>query len=311
MVLCWHCDNQLRDQTSESWSCLLNKIWQHGWLTSSVTHKRYAGAGIIFGWIILVGGLHQVVDALPEAVSRRSLGLPAKKSARCTAKATSYRESRPPPHIETTHKKSCTVALRPPATKSPQEKTVVSITVDPESPESSWSCLNVAAGLRRNTHVGLSTAVCLLRYASRRSASSDWSRQGGMGTKAHDLFVLPLCRKITTSCIRIQWHLKISMAPNWADISFYRSRAGNWRTGVSGDEHEPWSLTKILLPKISKIEDDAPATGTGCLTITDVMAAQGWCSRKHHLGWPYFWQKLVSGPSVCDWRPAKLRDGTG
>ena len=22
------------------------------------------------------------------------------------------------------------------------------------------------------------------------------------------------------------------------------------------------------------------------------MAAQGWYSRKHHLGWPYFWQKV-------------------
>ncbi len=40
---------------------------------------------------------NQVADALPEAVLRRSLGLRAEKSAQCTVKATSYRESRPPP----------------------------------------------------------------------------------------------------------------------------------------------------------------------------------------------------------------------
>ncbi|EDX8198495.1 antitermination protein, partial [Escherichia coli] len=35
------------------------------------------------------------------------------------------------------------------------------------------------------------------------------------------------------------------------------------------------ALPKYYSPKSPKLSDDAPATGSGGLTITDVMAAQG------------------------------------
>lgn len=98
MVLCWHCDNQLRDQTSESLELLAQQNLT-AWVIDVIRHaisgtqEQELSLAELSRWAVC----NQVVDALPEAVSRRSLGLPAEKSARCTAKATSYRESRPPP----------------------------------------------------------------------------------------------------------------------------------------------------------------------------------------------------------------------
>ncbi|MCM4632821.1 DUF968 domain-containing protein, partial [Escherichia coli] len=80
---------------------------------------------------------NQVADALPEAVLRRSLGLRAEKIR------SMYRESDIIPGEQTAtsilKQRTKNIAL-PPHTHQqqnpPQEKTVVSIAVDPESPES-------------------------------------------------------------------------------------------------------------------------------------------------------------------------------
>ncbi|PQV17643.1 antitermination protein Q [Escherichia coli] len=52
------------------------------------------------------------------------------------------------------------------------------------------------------------------------------------------------------------------------------------------------SLPKYYSPKSPKLSDDAPATGTGCLTITDVMAAQGMVQSKAPLGLALFLAKV-------------------
>ncbi|EJZ1228623.1 DUF968 domain-containing protein, partial [Escherichia coli] len=80
MVLCWHCDNQLRDQTSES----LDQLAQQNlvaWMTDVIRHaisgmqERELSLAELSWW----AACNQVVDALPEAVARRFLGLPAEK----------------------------------------------------------------------------------------------------------------------------------------------------------------------------------------------------------------------------------------
>ncbi|MXC69254.1 DUF968 domain-containing protein, partial [Escherichia coli] len=75
--------------------------------------------------------------ALPEAVSRRSLGLPVEKILSV------YRESDIVPGEQTAtsilKQRTKNIALPPHVHQqqnSPQEKAVVSIAVDPESPES-------------------------------------------------------------------------------------------------------------------------------------------------------------------------------
>lgn len=53
------------------------------------------------------------------------------------------------------------------------------------------------------------------------------------------------------------------------------------------------ALPKYYSPKSPKLSDAAPATGSGGLTITDVMAAQGMVQSKAPLGFALFWQKLA------------------
>ncbi|MBB6910411.1 antitermination protein, partial [Escherichia coli] len=48
------------------------------------------------------------------------------------------------------------------------------------------------------------------------------------------------------------------------------------------------ALPKYYSPKSPKLSDAAPATGSGGLTITDVMAAQGMVQSKAPLGFALF-----------------------
>ncbi|EER8136738.1 DUF968 domain-containing protein, partial [Escherichia coli] len=136
MVLCWHCDNQLRDQTSES----LDQLAQQNLAARMIDVIRHAMNGTqerelslaeLCWWAVC----HQVADALPESVLRRSLGLPVEKIRSV------YRESDIVPGEQTAisilKQRTKNIALplhvhqqQPP----PQEKTLVSIAVDPESP---------------------------------------------------------------------------------------------------------------------------------------------------------------------------------
>ncbi|WP_437341828.1 DUF968 domain-containing protein [Escherichia coli] len=71
----------------------------------------------------------------------------------------------------------------------------VSIAVDPESPESFMNDLNVAVGLMRNTRwVKTQPCACCGKPADDPHHLIGHG-QGGMGTKAHDIFTLPLCRE--------------------------------------------------------------------------------------------------------------------
>ncbi|EQB1440889.1 DUF968 domain-containing protein [Escherichia coli] len=158
MVLCWHCDNQLRDQTSESLEQLAHQNLS-AWMIDVIGHaisgtqERELSLAELSWWAVR----NQVADALPEAVLRRSLGLRAEKIR------SMYRESDIVPGEQTAtiilKQRTKNLAPLPHAHQQnpPQEKTVVSIAVDPHH--------IIGHGL------------------------------GGMGTKADDLFVIPLCRK--------------------------------------------------------------------------------------------------------------------
>ncbi|EOO1969746.1 hypothetical protein E8T44_RS52890, partial [Escherichia coli] len=73
MVLCWHCDNQLRDQTSESLEQLAHQNLS-AWMIDVIRHamngtqERELSLAELSWW----AACNQVVDALPEAVARRS-----------------------------------------------------------------------------------------------------------------------------------------------------------------------------------------------------------------------------------------------
>ncbi|HAI0098730.1 TPA: DUF968 domain-containing protein [Escherichia coli] len=197
MVLCWHCDNQLRDQTSESLEHLAQQNLA-AWMIDVIRHAmngtqgRELSLAELYCWAVV----NNVVDAMTENMARRILKLPG-ENIRAV-----YRESDIVPGEQTAtsilKQRTKNLAPLPHAHQQnpPQEKTVVSIAVDPESP-----------------------AQYLLRQKPQREEMPVYTRWvktqkcmtcgnqaddphhiighglGGMGTKADDLFVIPLCRK--------------------------------------------------------------------------------------------------------------------
>ena len=197
MVLCWHCDNQLRDQTSESLGQLAHQNLS-AWMIDVIRHamngtqERELSLAELSWWAVC----NQVADALPEAVLRRSLGLRAEKIRSL------YRESDIVPGEQTAtsilKQRTKNLAPLPHAHQQnpPQEKTVVSIAVDPESP---------AQYLQRQKSQREEMPV-YTRWVKTQKCMTCGNQAddphhiighglGGMGTKADDLFVIPLCRK--------------------------------------------------------------------------------------------------------------------
>ncbi|EFC9335583.1 TPA: DUF968 domain-containing protein [Escherichia coli] len=197
MVLCWHCDNQLRDQTSESLEQLAHQNLS-AWMIDVIRHamngtqERELSLAELSWWAVC----NQVADALPEAVLRRSLGLRAEKIRSV------YRESDIVPGEQTAtsilKQRTKNLAPLPHAHQQnpPHEKTVVSIAVDPESP---------AQYLQRQKPQREEMPV-YTRWVKAQKCMTCGNQAddphhiighglGGMGTKADDLFVIPLCRK--------------------------------------------------------------------------------------------------------------------
>ena len=196
MVLCWHCDNQLRDQTSESLEQLAQQN-QAEWMIDVIRHamngtqERELSLAELCWWAVC----NQVTDALPETVLSRSMGLPAEKIRSV------YRESDiiPGEKTATSILKQRTKNLVLPTHQQqnrPQENKVVTLTVDPDSP---------AQYLRRQKPQREEMPV-YTRWVKTQKCMTCGNQAddphhiighglGGMGTKADDLFVIPLCRK--------------------------------------------------------------------------------------------------------------------
>lgn len=196
MVLCWHCDNQLRDQTSESLEQLAQQN-QAEWMIDVIRHamngtqERELSLAELCWWAVC----NQVTDALSETVLSRSMGLPAEKIRSV------YRESDiiPGEKTATSILKQRTKNLVLPTHQQqnrPQENKVVTLTVDPDSP---------AQYLRRQKPQREEMPV-YTRWVKTQKCMTCGNQAddphhiighglGGMGTKADDLFVIPLCRK--------------------------------------------------------------------------------------------------------------------
>ncbi|EPE8326051.1 DUF968 domain-containing protein [Escherichia albertii] len=197
MVLCWHCDNLLRDQTSESLGQLAHQNLS-AWMIDVIRHamngtqERELSLAELSWWAVC----NQVADALPEAVLRRSLGLRAEKIHSV------YRESDIVPGEQTAtsilKQRTKNLAPLPHAHQQnpPQEKTVVSIAVDPESP-----ALYLQRQKPQREEMPVYTRWVKTQKCMTCGNQADDPHHiighglGGMGTKADDLFVIPLCRK--------------------------------------------------------------------------------------------------------------------
>ncbi|EFC6239928.1 DUF968 domain-containing protein [Escherichia coli] len=177
--LCWHCDNQLRDQFTERLESMATDNCAR-WVLSVVRRdlgfddSHVVTMPELCWWLIR----NDLADALPESAARKALRLPKPVVPSVT------RESDLVPSV--------------PATSIIQDKAkkVLALKVDPESPES----FMLRPKRRRWVNEKYTRWVKTQPCACCGKPADDPNHligygQGGMGTKAHDLFVLPLCRK--------------------------------------------------------------------------------------------------------------------
>lgn len=177
--LCWHCDNQLRDQFTERLESMATDNCVR-WVLSVVRRdlgfddSHVVTMPELCWWLVR----NDLADALPESAARKALRLPKPVVPSVT------RESDLVPSV--------------PATSIIQDKAkkVLALKVDPESPES----FMLRPKRRRWVNEKYTRWVKTQPCACCGKPADDPHHltghgQGGMGTKAHDLFVLPLCRK--------------------------------------------------------------------------------------------------------------------
>ena len=179
MVLCWHCDNQLRDQFTERLESMATDNCVR-WVLSVVRRdlgfddSHVVTMPELCWWLIR----NDLADALPESAARKALRLPKPVVPSVT------RESDLVPSV--------------PATSIIQDKAkkVLVLKVDPESPESFMLRPKRRRWVNEKYTRWVKTQPCACCGKPADDAHHLIGHgQGGMGTKAHDLFVLPLCRK--------------------------------------------------------------------------------------------------------------------
>lgn len=176
--LCWGCDNQLRAQPTERLAGIArdNLVeWMHERVNIMLgfSEDHILTLPEFCWWMVR----NDLADLIPEPLASKALRI------------------KPESHSSVMRESEIVPSL--PATKILQEKVkkIVAVKVDPESPESF-----MLRPKRRRWENGKYTRWVKSQQCSCCNNPADDPHhlighgQGGMGTKAHDLFVIPLCR---------------------------------------------------------------------------------------------------------------------
>lgn len=176
--LCWACDIRVRDQFTNELAGIARENLV-AWLLSVVR----TGLGFddshavtlpeLCWWLTL----NKLTHAIPETVARKVLRIPAEKVQSVTREADIVPSVPPTSIVEEAVKK------------------VLALHVDPETPES----FMLRPKRRRWQNEKYTRWVKAQQCACCQNPADDPHHlighgMGGMGTKAHDLFVIPLCR---------------------------------------------------------------------------------------------------------------------
>ena len=200
MVLCWHCDNELRQQTTEQLAELARRNVV-AWVIDTVlaalgfNKERELSLGELCWWAVCAG----IAGAIPETMARRALQMPDEPFLPF------YRESDivpMPPATSILQEKAATAGAVKQCRSStnPQEvqeqPAVLALRIDPESPES----FMLRPKRRRWENEKYTRWVKVQPCEGCRRPADDPHHiighgMGGTATKAHDLFVIPLCRE--------------------------------------------------------------------------------------------------------------------
>ncbi|WP_213180933.1 DUF968 domain-containing protein [Citrobacter freundii] len=198
LVVCWHCDNKLRGQTTERLQALaLNNVAE--WIIDTVlaglgyNKERSLSLAELCWWAVQSG----VADAVTEGMAQRALRLPDEPLLSV------YRESDivpMPPATSIMQKKVRPIDTLPTCRSDSldveTQKPILTLTVDPESPESFMLRPKRRRWINETYTRWVKTQPC---ECCRRPADDPHHivghGMGGTATKAHDLFVIPLCRE--------------------------------------------------------------------------------------------------------------------
>lgn len=192
LMLCWHCENQLRDQSTGLLATLtrkniINLIIDTALAALRFNRDRELSLAELCWWAVSVG----VADAIPESMAARALQVPYEPFPSV------YRESDivavdDRPSISLKKKASKVVLVQ----KVQEQPTVLALRADPESPES----FMLRPKRRRWENTTYTRWVKSQPCECCRRPADDPHHvighgMGGTATKAHDLFVFPLCRE--------------------------------------------------------------------------------------------------------------------
>ncbi|HBQ68226.1 MAG TPA: hypothetical protein DD781_18105 [Leclercia adecarboxylata] len=185
--LCGHCDNQLREQHTERLAELARQnvidwVLDTARVALALDRSRDISLAELCWWAVRTG----IADVLPESVAREALRLPAVKET--------FRESEIVPAVPATS--IIADKARTLSAPAPANKPVVALQVDPESPKTlmkrpkrdRWDNPKFLAWVKTQP------CECCGKPSDDAHHLIGWG-QGGMGTKAHDFLVIPLCRQ--------------------------------------------------------------------------------------------------------------------
>ncbi|WHP32821.1 DUF968 domain-containing protein [Trabulsiella odontotermitis] len=193
MLLCWHCENQLREQTTRQLSELARRN-VIDWVIDTVrirlrySKERELALAELCWWAVCAG----IGDAITEEMAARSLLLPVEPFLSV------YKESDIVPSVPATSILQREMALVKPIDMPPAEEPpkVLTLAADPESPESfmlrpkrrRWVCKPYTDWVKTQPCSGCQRPADDPHHIIGHG-------MGGTATKAHDLFVIPLCRE--------------------------------------------------------------------------------------------------------------------
>lgn len=200
MVLCWHCENQLCEQATEQLADLARRN-VIAWVIDTVlvalgyNRERELSLGELCWWAVYAGA----ADAITERMAQHALRLPDEPFLSV------YRESDivPMPPTKNILQKKVTPAVTAAHLKhgtnqevAYDQPQVLALHADPESPESFMLRPKHRRWVNEDYTRWAKTQPC---EGCRRPADDPHHvighGMGGTATKAHDLFVIPLCRE--------------------------------------------------------------------------------------------------------------------
>lgn len=179
ILLCWGCDNQLRDHSTERLAGIARKNLV-SWMVRTVSAQLGFNEDHVltlpeFCWWLVK---NELADVIPESMAAKALRIS------------------PEPRQSVMRESDITPSLA--ATELLQEKAkkIVAVKVDPDTPES----FMLKPKRRRWENEKYTRWVKSQQCMCCNNPADDPHHlighgQGGMGTKAHDLFVIPLCRE--------------------------------------------------------------------------------------------------------------------